>query len=201
MAKKSEDQRQKILDAALLLFAREGFHKASIRRIAEAAGLNSPPLIYWYFKDKNELFQAVMLERIAPIHVLEALPAMQGEPPEVVLWRLGVGFLEGFNAPDSRKLFRVYLGEAARKPETTEYLARSGMLRAKSFLVDYFRHQIKLGRLKPHDPEISARAFMGSLLHYVLGRELFPPLREGLPPLENYVTQTVRTFIEGLKKE
>ena len=52
-----QTRRQQILDAALRVFAREGYHKASIRHIALEAGLKSPPLLYWYFKDKNELFK------------------------------------------------------------------------------------------------------------------------------------------------
>ena len=45
--------------------ADRGFRGASIKRIAERAGLKSPALIYWYFKDKQALFEA-MLDEMAP---------------------------------------------------------------------------------------------------------------------------------------
>lgn len=201
MAKDDAGQRERILDAALRVFAREGYHKASIRRIAEAAKLNSPPLIYWYFKDKSTLFQSVMLERIAPVGELEALPRMQDAAPEVVLKRVALSYLGAFDGDSARRLFRLFISEAARTPESSEYLMRSGVLKVKGFLVDYFGHQVELGRFKRHDPEISARSFIGTMIGYLLSRELFPPLREDLPEVEAYVDQTVCTFIEGLKAE
>ena len=58
-------RRAQIVDAALHVMAERGFRGASIKRIAEHAGLKSPALIYWYFKDKQALFEA-MLEEMAP---------------------------------------------------------------------------------------------------------------------------------------
>src|SRR5438552_16097388 len=58
-------RRSQILDAALHVMAEHGFRGASIKRIAQHAGLKSPALIYWYFKDKQALFEAV-LHRMAP---------------------------------------------------------------------------------------------------------------------------------------
>ena len=52
--------------------------------------------------------------------------------------------------------------------------AERGPLVILGFLERYLRRQIELGRLRPHDPRASARAFMGMLIVYVLGREIFP---------------------------
>ncbi len=51
-------RRAQIVDAALHVMAEHGFRGASIKRIAQHAGLKSPALIYWYFKDKEALFEA-----------------------------------------------------------------------------------------------------------------------------------------------
>ncbi len=53
------DRHQQIIEAALRVFAKEGFHQATIKKIASGAGIKSPASIYWYFKDKDDLFQAV----------------------------------------------------------------------------------------------------------------------------------------------
>ena len=58
-------RRAQILDAALHVMAEHGFRGASIKRIAERAGLRSPALIYWYFKDKHALLEGV-LQRMSP---------------------------------------------------------------------------------------------------------------------------------------
>ncbi len=55
--------RQRLLQAALALFAEKGFAKASTREIAEAAQCNLAAINY-YFGDKRGLYQAVLTEAI-----------------------------------------------------------------------------------------------------------------------------------------
>ena len=57
------DRRRQILDAALEVFGTKGFYQATNKDIAEAAGGISPGLIYWYFKDKQDLLFAVIRDR------------------------------------------------------------------------------------------------------------------------------------------
>ena len=54
--------RTRILDAAMLVFRRQGFRRSSIEQAAEAAGLTRQAL-YHHFKSKEELFRAV-IERL-----------------------------------------------------------------------------------------------------------------------------------------
>ena len=54
--------RDRILDAAMLVFRRQGFRRSSIEQAAEAAGLTRQAL-YHHFKSKEELFRAV-IERL-----------------------------------------------------------------------------------------------------------------------------------------
>jgi AcrR family transcriptional regulator len=81
-------RRGQILDAALHVMAEHGFRGASIKRIAERAGLKSPALIYWYFKDKHALLEAI-LQRMSPFlsTVAEADLSLD-DPPDQVLPRL-----------------------------------------------------------------------------------------------------------------
>lgn len=53
-----EEMRERILDAAIELFLKDGYDKTSIRQIADAIEY-SPATIYLYFKDKDELFFAI----------------------------------------------------------------------------------------------------------------------------------------------
>ena len=55
------DSRAAILDAAKLLFMQEGFRGISMRQIAEAVGVTKAAL-YYHFKDKEELFVAIVEE-------------------------------------------------------------------------------------------------------------------------------------------
>ncbi len=56
--REKEEMRERILDAAINLFLKEGYDKTSIRQIADAIEY-SPATIYLYFKDKDDLFYAI----------------------------------------------------------------------------------------------------------------------------------------------
>ena len=51
---KNNDKYQRILDAAIMVFAEQGFHQATISQIARAAGV-ADGTIYLYFKNKDDI--------------------------------------------------------------------------------------------------------------------------------------------------
>ena len=55
MARSDSKQKQRILDAAILVFADHGLNGATTRMLARQAGMNSA-LIYYYFENKQSLF-------------------------------------------------------------------------------------------------------------------------------------------------
>src|SRR4051812_19303714 len=59
-------QRERVLDAALNCFARQGFHAATVQDIVAESGL-SPGAIYGYFAGKTEMVMAIASER----HLME----------------------------------------------------------------------------------------------------------------------------------
>lgn len=54
-------RREQILDVALVVFARAGFHGASMNEIADAAGVTKP-VLYQHFDSKRDLYQALLDE-------------------------------------------------------------------------------------------------------------------------------------------
>src|SRR5215207_70111 len=99
-----DGRRGQILDAAFHVMAEHGFRGASIKRIAERAGLKSPALIYWYFKDKQDLFETV-LHRMAPfLGTVAEAEASLDDPPEQVLPRVVDSFLESVRQPATGRI-------------------------------------------------------------------------------------------------
>jgi AcrR family transcriptional regulator len=54
----------KILEAAARLFSEKGYANVSIRDVCREAKV-SPPMIYYYFKDKKGLFEAAVSHRVS----------------------------------------------------------------------------------------------------------------------------------------
>jgi AcrR family transcriptional regulator len=154
-------RREQILDAALHVMAEHGFRGASIKRIAERAGLKSPALIYWYFKDKQAVLDAVF-ERISPfLSTVADADAHLDDPPEQVLPRIAASFLQLAHRPEMGRAVRIMLSEVARHPAVADFFAERGPLVVLRFLERYLARQTELGRLRVEDPPGSARAFMG----------------------------------------
>lgn len=75
--KKARETRARIVDAALELLLEQGYEKATMRAIAERAGV-APSNAYYYFASKEELVQA-FYARTHEEHLEQALPAIGQE--------------------------------------------------------------------------------------------------------------------------
>lgn len=58
-----ESARDRLMTAAVELFARKGFAATSVREIVEAAGVTKP-VLYYYFKSKDGIFLEIMGEAL-----------------------------------------------------------------------------------------------------------------------------------------
>ena len=89
---------QQMLDAAVRVFSRQGYHATSVDEIAEAAGI-SKPMVYAYLGTKEELFIACLHRE--GLRLLEALGAAArggpGSGTDQRLWR-GLRAFLGFVA-------------------------------------------------------------------------------------------------------
>ena len=75
---RASDKREKLIDAAKTLIHRQGFHRTTLADIAEESRV---PLgnVYYYFKTKEELCEAVLEERRKEIrHMLEGCCKQSG---------------------------------------------------------------------------------------------------------------------------
>jgi len=62
----AEDQRERLLDAAVTLFAEHGIAATQVKAIAARAGV-TPALVHYYFGDRGRLLDAVAEERLGPL--------------------------------------------------------------------------------------------------------------------------------------
>ncbi|MGH7337245.1 MAG: TetR/AcrR family transcriptional regulator C-terminal domain-containing protein [Myxococcota bacterium] len=169
-----------------------------MRRIARQARLGSHQNLYWYFPSKLELYRHTLgafADRT--MRRIEAEPPLQ-ELPEVHLRRLARDFLRAFADEDLRTVVRLILNhlqlEAMQIP-----LEQSRPDNLYSRLAHYLAHQIALGRLRPHDPELSARMFFFQLWAHVNVRYFTPMLGPTPPPDDVFADFVVETFVRGLR--
>jgi len=191
-------RRTLILGAAFEEFAAKGFRGATIKSIARAAQLQSSALIYWYFPTKEALFQAVLGEQAPILRAIATPEAMIDLPPEEVLPTLAHAFLATAGSPVAQRLLRLVIGEALRHQDLAATLVAAGPRRLLTFLIAYLDRQVALGRLRPHNTQSSARAFIGMLIPQAAGLGLLPALAEGGPSNAEHVATVVTLFLHGL---
>jgi len=109
-----EEKRRVILDAAVRVFARKGYHTSRVGDIAEEAGI-AHGLLYHYFSSKEEVLQTVFRENWSEL--LETFRRIEGsdEPALDQLQGIAKVLLRSWrNDPD---LVRVMVREVARSPQ------------------------------------------------------------------------------------
>jgi len=117
---------QQMLDAAVRVFSRLGYHAASVDEIAEAAGI-SKPMVYAYLGTKEELFTACLHRegaRLAEAIAAAAIPdPTAGESavvvPEERLWR-GLRAFFGFVADHRDGWLVLYRQARGEQPFAAE---------------------------------------------------------------------------------
>jgi AcrR family transcriptional regulator len=78
---------QQMLDAAVRVFSRRGFHAASMDEVADEAGI-SKPMVYAYLGTKDELFIACLHREASRLMEAVAAVVEVGDlPPDEQLWR------------------------------------------------------------------------------------------------------------------
>src|SRR5437764_10440746 len=110
----AEEKRRVILDAAVRVFARKGFHASRVGDIAEEAGV-AHGLLYHYFASKDELLEIVFRETWDEL--LGAIRGVEesGETAREQLRQVAAIMLRSWRRdPD---LIRVLVREIGRNPE------------------------------------------------------------------------------------
>jgi AcrR family transcriptional regulator len=193
------DRRQQILEAALKVFSTKGFHKATNKDIAQAAGGISPGLIYWYFKDKEDLFLSIVRERAAIFQMADHPEQLMKLPPREGLALVGRTYLSVVKVPGNVAIVRILVAEALRFPQIAEMFYKQAARRFLGLLSEYLQHQVELGRLRPHNTVIGARSFLGMFVINVVSREIMhDPLLMTISD-EQLVATVLDIFLGGLE--
>jgi TetR/AcrR family transcriptional repressor of mexJK operon len=195
------DWRQQILEAALKVFGTKGFHKATNKDIAEAAGGISPGLIYWYFKDKQELLLSIIHERATILQLADHPEQLMELPPREALAVVARAYLSMLRSPANIAFFKIMIGEAIRFPQIGEMVYKRAAGRVIGVVSQYLQHQIDLGTLRPHDTMIATRCFLGMIIVHIMAREILRQPEAIATPDDLIVATAVDMFVRGLEAE
>ncbi|MCU1639779.1 MAG: TetR family transcriptional regulator [Nocardia sp.] len=128
----SDVRREAVLDAAIVEFARTGYHGTPINTVATAAGI-STAYVFKLFPSKVELFVAALdrcFELVEQSLATGAARAAGGDP-EVILYEMGGAYAE-LISDKSLLMLQVHAQSATDIPDIAEALRR-GLARVTDY--------------------------------------------------------------------
>ena len=168
-----ETTRDRIVDAALALFAERGFRGTSVGEIEEAAGL-SPRSggLYKHFPSKEALLEAAFEERMAAIDEfnqrLELAPLGDLRAELTLTARWGLAELRR-----ERELVRVVMKDGDRMPALARRFHEAIVERAQRLTETGLRRYASERGAEFADPAATARVVCASLVGFSLEQALF----------------------------
>jgi TetR/AcrR family transcriptional regulator, fatty acid metabolism regulator protein len=182
-----EEKRRQLLDAAVRVFARKGFHATRVGDIATEAGV-AHGLLYHYFESKDQVLEAVFQENWSVLLARIASVEETDEPAVDQLRHITAIVLRTWlHLPD---VVRVVIREFGRSPEVAE---RIGVLAQPIHAIErVIARGAERGEFRQDiDARFAATVFYGSidelLTAWVLGR---------LPSSEEDVAAAEQTLLE-----
>lgn len=193
-------KREAILDAALKVFAQDGFPAASIDRIAGLAGV-SKPTVYNHFADKESLFRTVMRDaaRHSAGRIVAVLDTLSDDGVDLAgeLTRVAHLILECQLRDEGWALQRLLHAEAARMPDLYDEVVALGGVPVVNALAGRFARLANRGHLDLDDPETAAGQFMALVAGDLPALSALGTRSIGPADLDRAVSAGVRTFLRA----
>ena len=196
-AQAAAEKRRLILDAAVRVFARQGFHTCRVSDIADEAGV-AYGLVYHYFRSKDEVLDTLFLERWNVM-----LEAIREVDTQDITARRKLEAIAGFivdsyrHDPDLMKVIIVEVTRAANSfgqthlAKITEAYNLIGAVVEKAQASGEFRSDIA--------PQFAAMAFYGAI-EQVLTGWIFDSLPQSAGGFDEAKRLIVETICSGLDR-
>ncbi len=196
-ARLTSDKRRLILEAAVRVFARQGFHACRVADIADEAGV-AYGLVYHYFGSKDEILDTVFLERWNVM--LETIQEVDGRelPPREKLHEVASFIVDSYSHdPDVMKVIIVEVTRAANSFGQTHL---GQIRRAYELIGDIVIKAQAQGAFKPEiDSRFAAMAFYGAIEQMLTGW-IFDLLPSGPEHFERAKSLVVEAVCGGLER-
>jgi AcrR family transcriptional regulator len=168
--RRKEARPAEIVEAALALFTERGFAATKLEDVALRAGIGKGT-IYLYFPTKEELFRAVVRQRLVPnLDEIEAMVAAHTGPTADLLRRIAERALQLIET-DITAIPKLVLAESGNFPAIARLYAEEVAKRGMALMERIFACGMERGEFRRLDPHSVLPLFSGPLLVMALWRQ------------------------------
>ncbi|MBS0332582.1 MAG: TetR/AcrR family transcriptional regulator [Proteobacteria bacterium] len=202
MSRTIRDQRRdRILQVAREVFFEEGFNAATMSTIAARLG-GSKATLYAYFRNKEDLFDAIIADQCSVIEKMLMLEEEEGADIRTTLTDLGRDMVTAMSSDQSVRTMQLIIEETRRNPELARRFDETGPKVGTERLGAYLARAHARGEICAPDPLHAA-----GVLAILLKGELFFRRILGLEPeptaerIEEEVRSAVTNFLKAYAPE
>jgi AcrR family transcriptional regulator len=199
--RRAEDRPREICAAALEVFAEKGFAAARLDEIARHAGVSKGTL-YLYFKDKGDLFRAVVRDTIAPNIATIRDSLMDADLPFAELVQTLLARFAGIaERVPIGAVAKMVIGESGNFPELAKVYHDLVVSQAIGTIASLIEKAQARDEVRAGDPRLHAMSLMGPMLMGILWRATLQPVGARPIDLELLARQHADTVLNGLLLE
>ena len=191
------EKRRLILDAAVRVFARQGFHTCRVSDIADEAGV-AYGLVYHYFRSKDEVLDTLFLERWNVMLAAIRETDRQDISPREKLHQIASFIVDSYR--HDPELMKVIIVEVTRAANSFGQTHLAKIREAYELIADIVAKAQEEGAFKDTiTPQFAAMAFYGAI-EQVLTGWIFGLLPQGDVEFEQAKDFVVETICAGLDR-
>lgn len=196
--RRAQDRPREICAAALEVFAERGFAAAKLDEIARRAGVSKGTL-YLYFKDKEDIFRAVVADTVAPnIEAVRDAAATSALPFAEVARMFLARFAEIADRLPLGAVAKMVIGESRNFPELAKVWHDQVAAPALTMMSGLIERAQEKGEVRPGDPRLHAFTLMGPMFMGLIYRETLQPAGGYPIDLAQLARQHSETVLAGL---
>ncbi|MEI6128397.1 MAG: TetR/AcrR family transcriptional regulator [Pseudomonadota bacterium] len=173
-----QNSKEKIIEAAIEVFFEKGFDAASMREIAEKAGLTKP-MIYYHFKNKEALYVALLEENLALFcRGLESLLTSDSDPMMTLS-----AIIDLFEPTFARgaKVYNIIQREISGNGHYVALLTEKYFIKVSQLIAGFFQQGQQKGCIRPDlDAQLAEMSLVSILLFYFSQENVFQHMGRSL---------------------
>ena len=197
-AREKSTTRDKLLEAAIKLFAEKGFNGTTTKEIAEKAEVNEA-LIFRHFSTKRNLYGAIIEKKIFEEPGIEITLETHKDSKDDALVFTAIATRMFDRCGKDPSFMRLLHFSALEGHDLSDMFFETYVEYINMLICDYIETRIKDGALRNVNPLYASKAFIGMVVNQIIAQELFGEKKRGKIDQEQLIATFVGIFLTGIK--
>ncbi len=196
--RRKEARPKELLSAALDVFVEHGFAATKLDDVARKAGVSKGTL-YLYFKNKEDLFKAVVRETVVPniVQSEKLLAEYQGDT-RGLFKELVQHWHKQISAVSMAGICKLMFAEASNFPELADFYHTEVIQRHEQMMTQLLERGMKSGEFRKMDLTVMPKIIAAPMIMLTLWSKSFCVCEEHTIDAEKYIESYVETILSGL---